>query len=184
MAFFKSHRGAMAVAVVVIALSVLFGFHRSATAARADVEAQFYTGVDGSGYSIANDLEDCLGITANLATVAGRYLDAGALTELEQGREALSASLDRGDISDAHAAYRQLTGAADGVLLALEGCALTQQDADYVQGFRTDLAARADTIARDPYNQTAEEFNSKKLGVFPAVLLRQITFVREAETFR
>ena len=69
-------------------------------------------------------------------------------------------------------------------MLALEGCALTQQDGDYVQGFRTDLAARADTIARDPYNQAAEEFNRKKLGVFPAVLLKQITFVREAETFR
>ena len=45
-------------------------------------------------------------------------------------------------------------------------------------------AARADTIARNPYNQMAEEFNQKTLGVFPANLLRHITFVREAETFR
>ncbi len=184
----NSHRGAVAAAVIVIALSVLFGFHGSATAARADVEAQFYSGADANGYSIAADLEDCLDITANLLSVAGRYLNGEALAGLEGSRRELEASLNAdtsyNSIGNACRAYRRLAGEAETVLSALDEQALSEKDAGYVQGFRTDLAARADTIARNPYNQMAEEFNQKTLGVFPANLLRHITFVREAETFR
>ena len=35
---------------------------------------------------IAGDLQDCLDITANLLTVAGRYLDEGELGELTDSR--------------------------------------------------------------------------------------------------
>ena len=43
MKFLKSHGGAIVITVLVVVLSVVFGFHRSATAARADVEAVSYT---------------------------------------------------------------------------------------------------------------------------------------------
>lgn len=188
MAVFKSHRGAVVIAVAVIALSVLFGFHRSATAARAEVEALFYTGAGGSGASIQTDLEDCLGVTANLLTVAGRYLDAGELEALEGSRRELEASLDSAthyySIGNAAGAYRRLTQRAEAVMTALEEQPLSEKDAGYVRGFRADLDARADTIRRDPYNQEADRFNQQVLGIFPANLLKHIAFVREAEPFR
>ena len=73
MKFLKTHTGAMVVLAVVIVLSVLLGSHRSLVQAREKVEAQFAP--------IAGDLQDCLDITANLLTVAGRYLDEGELGE-------------------------------------------------------------------------------------------------------
>lgn len=178
-AFFKSHTGAMVVMTAVILLSVLLGSHRSLTAERAKVEAIFYQG-DGSGYSIAADLNECLDITANLLTVAGRYLEENALAKLEGSRNMLA---DWHGITSAHSAYDRLMEEAEAVLDELERQTLTEKDAEYVQGFRTDLAARADTIARDPYNQAAEAFNERVLGAFPASLLGRLTFVREAEVF-
>lgn len=141
MKFLKTHTGAMVVLAVVIVLSVLLGSHRSLVQAREKVEAQFAP--------IAGDLQDCLDITANLLTVAGRYLDEGELGELTDSRAALAES---GGITEAHAAYERLLGDAETVFLKLEDCALSGRDADYVKGFRTDLAAEQDTIARDGYN--------------------------------
>lgn len=130
MKFLKTHTGAMVVLAVVIVLSVLLGSHRSLVQAREKVEAQFAP--------IAGDLQDCLDITANLLTVAGRYLDEGELGELMDSRAALAES---GGITEAHAAYERLLGDAETVFLKLEDCALSGRDADYVKGFRTDLAA-------------------------------------------
>ena len=99
MKFLKTHTGAMVVLAVVIVLSTLLGSHRSLVQARAAVEAQFAP--------IAGDLQDCVDITANLLTVAGRYLDQGELTDLTASREALAGSTG---ISDAYAAYQRLLG--------------------------------------------------------------------------
>ena len=157
MKFLKTHTGAMVVLAVVIVLSVLLGSHRSLVQAREKVEAQFAP--------IAGDLQDCLDITANLLTVAGRYLDEGELGELMDSRAALAES---GGITEAHAAYERLLGDAETVFLKLEDCALSGRDADYVKGFRTDLAAEQDTIARDGYNAAADRYNERVLGGFPA----------------
>ena len=172
MKFLKSYTGGMVVLAVVIVLSVLLGSHRSLTAERSKVEAQFAP--------IAGDLQDCLDITANLLTVGERYLEEGDLAALEGSRNMLS---DWHGISNGYTAYTKLQEEADSVLDALEACELTDKDRQYVQGFRTDLAAEGDTIARDGYNQAAEEFNQKVLGAFPANLLGKLTFVSPAELF-
>lgn len=157
---------------VVIVLSVLLGSHRSLTAERAKVEAQFSL--------IAGDLQDCLDITANLLTVGGRYLEQSDLAELEKSRSALA---DWSGISNGYTAYVELQKSAAAVLEQLENCTMSDKDGQYVQGFRTDLAAEADTIARDGYNDAAEKFNQKVLGVFPANILAKLTFVDSAELF-
>ena len=172
MKFFKSYTGAMVVLAVVVLLSVLLGSHRSLTAERSKVEEQFAP--------IAGDLEDCLGITANLLSVAGRYLPEEELAGLEESRTALAA-WERG--AGGYEAYRELLTRAEEVFLRLEDCALSEKDKDYVKGFRTDLAAEADTIARDGYNAAAEDFNNRVLGAFPANILGRLTFVEPAETF-
>lgn len=179
MKFFKSHTGAMVVMTVVIILSVLLGSHRSLTAERAKVEALFTQG-DGSGYSIATDLADRRDIGANLLTVAGRYLSENDTADLAAAVRELGQAEDLGEL---YLWNEALGEHAEEVMAKLDGCALSEKDAQYVQGFRTDLAARADTIARDPYNQQAENFNEKVLGAFPANLLSRITFVRKAQVF-
>ena len=100
---------------------------------------------------------------------------------LADSRAALAES---GGITEAHAAYERLLGDAETVFLKLEDCALSGRDADYVKGFRTDLAAEQDTIARDGYNAAADRYNERVLGGFPARVLGTLTFVRPAETFR
>ena len=95
-----------------------------------------------------------------------------------------AALAESGGITEAHAAYERLLGDAETVFLKLEDCALSGRDADYVKGFRTDLAAEQDTIARDGYNAAADRYNERVLGGFPARVLGTLTFVRPAETFR
>lgn len=172
MKFLKSYTGGMVVLAVVIVLSVLLGSHRSLVSERGKVEAQFAP--------IAGDLQDCLDITANVLTVGERYLEESQLAALEGSRSMLS---DWHGISNGYTAYTRLQEEAAAVLDALEECDLTDKDREYVQGFRTDLASEADTIARDSYNTEAERFNSKVLGAFPANILSKLTFVAPAELF-
>lgn len=180
MKFLKSHTGAMAAAAVVIVLSVLLGSHRSLAVERNKVEALFYP-TQESAFSIATDLQDCAAIAANLQSLGARYLPAPDLAALESSRSMLS---DWQGVQNAYSAYRRLTEEAERVITLLEACELSEKDADYVRGFRADLAARADTIARSDYNQRVDEFNSEVLGSFPANILGRITFVEKAEAFR
>lgn len=181
MNFFKSYTGAMTVMVVVIVLSILGGSHRSLTAERNKVEALFYSGTDGSGYSIQTDLDERCAIAANLLTVAGRYLGKDDTADVS----AFIRQLERADSPPEKYEWNQALGeAAETLLTKLEGCALSEKDAQYVRGFRTDLNARADTIARDGYNGLADQFNTQVLGSFPANILSKLTFVRQAEAFR
>ena len=174
MKFFRSYTGGLVVLAAVIVLSVLLGSHRSLVQAREKVETERFA-------SIAEDLQDCLDITANLLTVAGRYLEGGDLHPLADARTALAES---GGISEAYDAYTSLTAEAEALLLALEAAPLSQRDGEYVQGFRADLAAEMDTIARDGYNAAAEDFNQRVLGAFPANVLGRLTFVAPAELFQ
>ena len=172
MKFLKSYTGGLVVLAVVIVLSVLLGSHRSLVGERAKVEVQFAP--------IAGDLQDCLDITANVLSVAERYLEENQLAALEGSRNMLS---DWHGVSSGYTAYTRLQEEAAALLDELEGCGLTDRDAEYVQGFRADLAAEADTIARDGYNAAAEAFNRSVLGAFPANLLGRLTFVAPAEFF-
>ena len=172
MKFLKSYTGGMVVLAVVIVLAVLLGSHRSLVSERSKVEEQFAP--------IAGDLQDCLDITANLLTVGERYLEESQLAALEGSRNMLS---DWHGISNGYTAYTRLQEEAAAALDALEECDLTDKDREYIQGFRTDLASEADTIARDGYNAAAEQFNSKVLGAFPANILSKLTFVAPAELF-
>ena len=47
-----------------------------------------------------------------------------------------------------------------------------------MKGFRTDLAAEQDTIARDGYNAAADRYNERVLGGFPADSLRRPCWAR------
>lgn len=131
---------------------------------------------------IAGDLQDCLDITANLLTVAGRYLDEGELGELTDSRAALAES---GGITEAHAAYERLLGDAETVFLKLEDCSPERTG----RGLREGVPHRPGRPSRTPSPGTATtppptRYNERVLGGFPARVLGTLTFVRPAETFR
>lgn len=183
MKFFRSHGGAVLVTILVIALSILFGAHRSLTAAKADVEAVFYNGVDGSGHSIQNDLQDCMTIAENLQVVAGRYL-TDADTELSALTGAITQLQEAAGPGEKFAASRVLGERAETLMKRLDSVRMAKKDLGYLQGFRVDLASIRDTMSRDSYNALADEFNAKVLGVFPANLIHKIALVTPAEPFR
>ena len=179
MAFLKSHRGAVLLSVLLVILSILFGFRRSVTAARAQVEALFYDG--GSGYSIQAGLDERCAVARNLLTVASRYLSGEDTADVSAAVRMLEQADDPAEKYE----WNQALGwAAEELLATLEDCDLTERDAAYVQGFRADLTGLANTIRRDSYNQQAGQFNREVLGAFPANLLKHITFVREVPLFR
>lgn len=164
MKWLSSRPVAAVVLAVVVVLSTLFGSHRSLMAERREVE--------GFQTAVLEDVNDCRAIGANLLTVAGRYLSQGELAGLTRALE-----------TEGLEGWEELMAACGDVLTLLEGEELTPADADYAQGFRADLAAEADTLGRDPYNEYAREFNDDILGDFPAGLLGALTGVDPLDTF-
>ena len=180
MAFLKSRRGAVVVTVLVILFSVVFGAHRSLTSLRSDALEVFETGAYGDGHSVKGDLEARRATCDNLYTVASRYLpaDNANLTDLKSNLDALSA-----DVTDPFA-QADLAVVAELVLDTLADEALSEQDAKYVSGFTAELQSRTLSIAKDPYNAQALDFNNHVLGTFPANLLRHVAFVSPLPTYR
>ncbi|MCI2105633.1 MAG: hypothetical protein LKK00_02785 [Intestinimonas sp.] len=180
MTFLNSHRGAVLITVLVVILSIGFGAHRSLTAVRTHIADVFTDGVAGDGHSIASDLKARADVCANLSSVAQHYLgsDSEQITNLDQARTTL---LD--DLTDA-AADQNVTNAANAVFDALDGCDLSEKDAKYVDGFRSELTSRAFSIAHDGYNTMAVQFNKVTLGAFPASLLRHMIFVSELPLYQ
>lgn len=180
MTFLKSYRGAVLVTVLVVLLSVGFGAHRSLSAVRTQIAAVFTEGVAGDGHSIASDLQVRADVCANLSSVAAQYLgaDSKPVADLDQARADLLS-----DLTDADA-NRRLTDAADAVFDALDGVSLSEKDANYVDGFRSELSSRAFSISHDGYNTMAGQFNDVTLGTFPASLLRNVVFVPDLPLYQ
>ena len=165
--FLRSRAGAAAVLAFVVIFSTLFGSHRSLAAEAGKITAQ--------NENVKKDLETRWAVGSNLYTVAGRYLDTGkgaiALEELSTTLGLARASETKLK-EDAKAVmgtlYQdQLLDALDGVLAELEHVELSAQDAQYVSGFRAQLESISYTLAHDPYNEGAAEFNATTLGSFP-----------------
>lgn len=177
----KDRRVAVAVTVVVMILSTLFGAHRSLVAAAYPVQRYFNAGEDG--YSIQRDLDTRAGLASNLMVVAERYLlpNDAALMELDEAIAALKAAETVGEKA---AANQRLTAATEQVYLALDGYPLSAADARYRGQIRTDLASYNMTILHSDYNERAQAYNTEVLGRFPANVLRYVAMVPELELFR
>jgi hypothetical protein len=121
-------------------------------------------------------------VTANLLTVAGRYLNESDLAQLEGARNQLG---DWHGLNNGYSAYCTLQEKAAAVLDTLDGRSdVTDQDAKYLSGFRSQLNSAAATISRSSYNDLAEEFNEKTLSVFPASVLGTLTGVEALPIYR
>lgn len=180
MKFFSSHKFAMLVTLLVVIFSILFGSHRSLTAARNEVEQVYLNGVDGGG-SVFQDLGAYWATASNLASVAEKYLpDAEELDALRSALEGATLTMNENEDQEA---YNELKAAAVDVLLLLEVGQLSEKDAQYVRGFRSEMESRSFSIANDAYNDLALSFNRKVLGAFPANILSRLVSIPSMAVF-
>ena len=176
MSGFKKRSVAVTVLILVIVIAVVGGSHRSLAAERRQVEALLQTGTGEDG-SILEDRRRQMEICSNTAAVAERYLDASLVQDL---REAAQTALS----SDTLQGYDRARTLAEEALDELEQMdRLSQQDADYVASFRSQLESYDIVIVRNGYNDAARRFNEDILGRFPAKVLGSLTGIQPLEVY-
>lgn len=169
--------------LVLVAGGFWLGGYRSLSGLYNDVEKVFFTGEDGDGICIANDLSDRADFALNLASVARKYVgDDAEVSVLSDASAALSAAVKTSDINAALSADSSLEIAMAALYRNLENADLSEKDEAYRQRLYTDFSSRGDTISHDPYNSHAQSFN-ETLSKFPARLIAAVTPVKEAVIF-
>lgn len=169
MKLLKKRSFAILLTVAVVLFSVLFGTGRSLRQLRSEAVDYFQNGADGV-HSMQNDLDASAAIAANLCTVGERYLpESQDLATLKE--QLITPPANYSD-------HIRLYDTATGVMNALERTSLSDQDAKYVRGFRTELESRLYAIQSDPYTEMARSFN-ETLDAFPVRLLRPLLFIED-----
>ncbi len=183
MSVWKSNKTALCVTAVAVVASTVLGSHRSLAAVRRGVEKTITQGADSSGFSISTDSQDMVNIARNLMTVAKKYLPADHA--LFADLEACCQSLEQAKtVFDWKNGQNGLMSVCQSIQMELAKTPeVSEQDRGYLAGFQVDLEAAAHSIAMDPYNDLARDFNDNILGKFPANFLGKLTFISPLETF-
>lgn len=174
--------------IILIVGGFWLGGYRSLSGLYDDVEKVFFTGEDGDGICIENDLSERASAAVNLVTVARKYVGenqevralANAAAELNGALGGSAAGRD--GISVRLSADSALEAAMTDLYRSLENAGLTEKDEAYRQRLYADFNSRGDTISHDPYNRYAQSYN-RTLGGFPANLIAAVTPVKEAVIF-
>lgn len=169
--------------IVLIAGGFWLGGYRSLSGLYNDVEKIFFTGEDGDGICIENDLSERAACAVNLVTVAKKYVGESAeVKELSDASSALSAAAGSNDIAKCLTADSKLETAMTALYRSLEDAGLSEKDEAYRQRLYADFNSRGDTISHDPYNGYAQDYN-ETLSRFPASLIAAVTPVKAAVIF-
>ena len=169
--------------IVLIAGGFWLGGYRSLSGLYNDVEKVFFTGEDGDGICIENDLSERAACAVNLVNVARKYVgDSAEVKDLSNASAALSAAGNGSDIVVRLSADSKLEAAMTALYMSLEDMGLSEKDESYRQRLYADFSSRGDTISHDPYNSYAQSFN-ETLSKFPASLIAAVTPVKEAVIF-
>ena len=166
--------------VVLIAAGTWIGGYKGLNGLYSDVESVFFTGEDGDGICIANDLTERAIAAANLVTIASNYSGvkdaAAAVTEAsaELSAELKASSQFGGGIALLAENNRKLDTAMTALYNALGEQQLTANHEKYRQSLYADFNSRGDTISHDPYNTYAQGYNETLQG-FPASLFAAFT---------
>jgi len=170
MTILKKRPVAIAIAVVVC-LAAFFLSGRGGLSSRRDqVEAVFYTGVNGDGLCIFSDLNTRLDSAYNIATVVRRNDKSNhALIELDGAYASMQKALEGSDLRKMTEADKALGNAVETVYRYAQNIEMSETDAALVSRQYRSFMSAADTISYDPYNSLAREFNSENSG-FPASL--------------
>ncbi|MGN0735692.1 MAG: LemA family protein [Anaerovoracaceae bacterium] len=169
--------------IVLIAGGFWLGGYRSLSGLYNDVEKVFFTGEDGDGICIENDLSERAACAVNLVSVARKYVgESTEVKELSDASAAMSAASGGNDISERLSADKRLEAAMTALYRSLEDIGLSEKDEAYRQRLYADFSSRGDTISHDPYNGYAQDYN-ETLSRFPASLIAAVTPAKEAVIF-
>ena len=175
-------------AIIIMAALIIGGFwlggYKSLSGLYQNVEDVFFTGEDGDGICIANDLAERETAAGNLITIARKYMgESDVILQVSNAAARLAASAGSdNDIEGCLTANQALDTAMESLYRGLGELNLSEKDEAYRQRLYADFNSRGDTISHDPYNQYAQAYN-QTLDGFPASLLAAITPVHKAVIF-
>ena len=135
-------------------------------------EKVFFTGEDGDGICIANDLSERVIAATNLVTMASGY--SAVQGEVQSVADAAADLSNASDIASMSRCNQELDTAVTALYNALGDQQLTEKHESYRQSLYADFTSRGHTISHDPYNQYAQAYNEALRG-FPAGLLASVT---------
>lgn len=181
----KNARFAAIVVAAVCVISTVFGAHRSVAAQGRKVEEAFYNGVDGTGYSISELLEDRAEYADKLISLAGQYDDALLLKAAEACDNAVTDLRRAAGPAACEAANNELTNCVSALDLQLQSAPLSELHARYRSEYVTELTSYNQKISHltADYNARVREFNEEILGGFPLGALARLTGVQPAEEY-
>lgn len=183
----KERNVAIPLTIVVCIIFLLLGVRTGLQRAASDLTEMYETGVDGSGYGIATDLQKRYTYSGNLTAVAQKY-DAAFETEISAvsaARADLDAALATDSFADDYDANAALTEAVEALNLAMKSYDLSDEDEAYRAEIYADLISRNDTISHEAtdFNAEVRSFNEDVLGAFPASLLHGLVGVDAVEVY-
>ena len=174
---------ALIIMIVLIIGGFWLGGYKSLAGLYDDVEKVFFTGEDGDGICIENDLSERAEAAVNMVTVARKYVgESNEVRMLSDAAAALTAAGKSSDIADRLSADNELETAMSALYRSLENAGLSEKDETYRQRLYADCNSRGDTISHDPYNSYAQSFN-RALSRFPANLIAAVTPIEQAVIF-
>ena len=179
MKLLESKAIALVLMVALIAAGTWIGGYKGLNSLYSQAEDVFFTGEDGDGICIANDLSERAIAAQNLVTIASNYAGVQDATSAVTSAAAelsaeLSSTAQNGKIARLSDRNRKLDTAMTALYDALGEESLMAQHEKYRQSLYADFNSRNDTISHDPYNQYAQAYNQALSG-FPAGLLASIT---------
>ena len=175
----KGRARAVICMILLIVLSIPIGSGLSLARAREKVNEHFYGSYDT--YGLLADLAGCSRAAANMATIAGKYTEAGS-KELAGVRE-WGKKLDAAQSpSEKAKAYDELTVQTNALYHRLNAIDMTEEDLSYLEENYADFLACADMISYNDYNAAAAKFN-EKFQNSPAKTIGMLMGVTELEPF-
>ncbi len=184
MAFLKSKKTAVAVFIVLVLFSVLFGSHRSLNALRNDAMDVYING-DDTGLSILANMNSIQEYTATLLKTAATHYtsDDDAYAALTAAYGQLAETADAPDAAKHRQALTTLTTACTSLQADYTGRSdIPQEAAKAMTRSINDITSMKDQIRHSGYNACAAEFNAV-LETFPAGLLGSLTGVKALPLF-
>lgn len=178
----RDRRMAYAITAVIIIASMLTGAERSLNKLREPIRNSFYKGVFIEGESIENDLIRQIEYSANLITLAQRYIDGDPTLDFLIG--ARNELIEATSLYEKYTANQKLSEASRLLHDLMLEKDLSERELRYVEALYTDLKERNITISYEAsvYNERAREFN-RYLSGFPGIMSKSLGMVFPLEIF-
>lgn len=178
----QDRRMACAISILIVIASILTGAERSLSKIREPIREMFYNGIFLNGESIENDLISRIGYSANLITIAQKYVDGDVTLELLIN--ARNELIDASHLYEKYTANQKLSEASSLLYDLILDEDMSERDLKYAEAIYANLKDRNITISYEAsvYNEQAKEFN-RHLSGFPGFITKSLGMVIPLEIF-